>query len=65
MFSELMPPQELIHSQVSEDLVAYIAIGDNADEVASNINMFVCSIATWKDLSCFLWIEAYRNVISM
>lgn len=51
MFSELMPPQELIHSQVSEDLVAYIAIGDNADKVASNINMFVCSIATWKDLS--------------
>lgn len=31
MFSELMPPQQLTHSQASEDLVAYIAMGDNAD----------------------------------
>lgn len=59
MFAELTLPQELSYSQTSENLVAYIAMGDNANKVACNINVFVCSIATWKDLSCFLWIEAY------
>lgn len=41
-------------------------MGVNADQVAHpNINVCVCSIATWKDFPHFLWTDiAYRNFIS-
>lgn len=41
-------------------------MGANAEQMAyPNINMFVCSIPTWKDLSHFLWIDiAFQNFSS-
>lgn len=48
MVSEFMPPTgaHLIH--LLEVLVGCIAVRGNAEQVAyPDINMFVCSIATW------------------
>lgn len=51
-FQSVCPHRSSPHAQV---LVGCIAVGANAEQVADpNINMFVCSIATWKDLSRFL-----------
>lgn len=64
--SEFCPHRSSPHSQASEVLVACVAMGVNADQMAHpNINVFVCSVATWKDFSHFLWIDiAYQNFIS-
>lgn len=65
-FQSLCPHRSSPHSQALEVLVGCTAVGANAEQVAyPNINMFVCSIATWKDWSRFLWVDtAFQNFSS-
>lgn len=65
MVSEFMPPQKLTPFTSIGGSVGCTAVGANAEQVAyPNINMFVCSVATWKDLSRFLWVDTAFQIFS-